>query len=176
MYMLASQLRNLPVISLQTGDTVTTITQPIIEMSNLEIIALGCAAVKECADPVLMVRDIRQVASDCIIIDSEEDIGSGSDVVRLKVPLAAAYSPIGAKVITDMQRPIGKTEDYTINTESLRIQKLYIRRPVWRSWLGSSLIIAREQIIDVTPKQITVREATIDAKITMPKTVPDSHT
>lgn len=174
--MLASQLRNLPVISLQTGETVNTITQPVIEMSSLEIIALGCAATKEISDPILMVRDVRQVASDCIIIDSEDDIGSASDVVRLKEPLLAAYTPIGAKVISDMQRPIGKAEDYTLNTESLRIQKLYIRQPIWRSWMGSSLIITREQIIDVSPKQITVREATIKSKIAIPKPVQDTQT
>lgn len=175
MYILASQLKNLPIISLQTGETITQVHSLIIEMERLEIVAVSCAAMKEHIAPILMVRDIRQIASDCIIIDSEEDIGSAEDVVRLKEPLLASYSPIGSSVISHMQRPIGKVEDFTINSESLKLQKLYIRQPIWRSWLGSSLIIAREQILDVKPNQITVREATVENKISLQKQVSEPH-
>lgn len=175
MYMLASQLKDLPIVSLQTGETITKVTGPIIDMGKLEIIAMSCTPTKDITDPVLMVRDIRQVASDCLIVDSEDAIGSAEDVVRLKEPLAVSYTPIGARVISDMQRPIGKAEDYTINTESLRIQKLYVRQPIWRSWLGSSLIIAREQIIDVTPKQIIVREAVSKAEAAIAKPVQNTR-
>lgn len=173
MYVLASQLKNLPIISLQTGETITQIHSLIIEMERLEIVALKCVNMKEFKDPILMVRDIRQIASDCIIIDSEEDIGSAEDVVRLKEPIFANYSPIGSNVVSHMQRPIGKVEDFTINSESLKLQKLYIRQPIWRSWLGSSLIVAREQILDVKPKVIIVREATIENKLTLHKQVPE---
>ena len=175
MYVLSSQLLNLPIISLQTGETVTTLQALVIEMTSLEIIAVSCGKMKEYADPILMVRDIRQIASDCLIIDTEDDIGSASDVVRIKKPLLASYTPIGAAVISHMQRPIGKVEDFTINTESLKIQKFYVRQPIWRSWLGSSLIIAREQVLDVSPKKITVREAVIEAKSSIHKHVPETH-
>ena len=173
MYVLASQLKNLPIISLQTGETITQIHSLIIEMERLEIVAVKCVNMKEISDPILMVRSIRQIASDCIIIDSEEDIGSAEDVVRLKEPLLANYSPIGSSVISHMQRPIGRVEDFTINSESLKLQKLYIRQPIWRSWLGSSLIVAREQILDVKPKVIVVREAIIENKLTLHKQVPE---
>lgn len=175
MYVLASQLKNLPIISLQTGETVTQVQALIIEMEKLEIVAVACTQMKEYSDPILMVRDIRQIASDCLIIDSEDDIGSGSDVVRLKDPIREAYSPIGSNVVSHMQRPIGKVEDFTINSESLKLQKLYIRQPIWRSWLGSSLIIAREQILDVKPKVIIVKEAIIDAKLTIQKQIPEAR-
>jgi uncharacterized protein YrrD len=175
MYVLSSQLTNIPIISLQTGETVTQLKSLVIDMSTLEIVAVVCGKMKEYPDPILMVRDVRQIASDCLIIDTEDDIGSASDVVRLKEPLLAAYSPIGAGVISHMQRPIGKVEDFTINTESLKIQKFYVRRPIWRSWLGSSLIIAREQIVDVTAKKIIVREATVDAPSVLPKHVSETR-
>lgn len=175
MYVLASQLKNLPIISLQTGETVAQVQLLIIEMQKLEIVAISCAPMKEYPDPILMVRDIRQIASDCLIIDSEDDIGSGSDVVRLKDPIRESYSPIGAHVVSHMQRPIGKVEDFTINSESLKLQKLYIRQPIWRSWLGSSLIITREQILDVKPKLIIVKEATIESKLPLRKHVPEAR-
>ncbi len=175
MYVLASQLTNLPIISLQTGETVTHLKSLVIEMATLEIVAVVCGKMKEYPDPILMVRDVRQIASDCVIIDTEDDIGSASDVVRLKEPLSAAYAPIGATVISHMQRPIGKVEDFTINTESLRIQKFYVKRPIWRSWLGSSLIIAREQVVDVSAKKIIVREGTVDAQGVFPKHAPETR-
>lgn len=175
MYVLASQLINLPIISLQTGETVSHARSLVIEMASLEIVAISCANMKEYTDPILMVKDIRQLATDCIIIDSDDDIGSAGDVVRLKEPLLASYSPIGAHVVSHMQRPIGKVEDFTINSESLKLQKLYVRQPIWRSWLGASLVIAREQILDVMPKQIVVREATADVKLPVTKHVTETR-
>ena len=175
MYVLASQFSNLPIISLQTGETVAKVRSLVIEMSKLEIIAISCTEMKEYPDPILMVKDIRQVASDCLIIDSEDDIGSAGDIVRLREPVIANYSPIGSHVISQMQRSIGKVEDFTINSDSLKLQKLYVRQPVWQSWLGSSLIIAREQILDVTAKQIVVREGTIDNKISLQKQVSETR-
>ena len=175
MYVLASQLSNLPVISLQTGETVSRVSYLVIEMSKLEIVAVACNKMKEIEDPILMVRDIRQIATDCLIIDTEDDIGSAADVVRLKEPIMAHYSPIGAQVVSHMQRSIGKVDDFTINSESLKLQKLYVRQPIWRSWFGSSLIIAREQILDVTPKQIVVREATVDSTVPLTKPVTPSR-
>lgn len=176
MYVLASQFKNLPIISLQTGETVATLRQLVIEMSSLEIVAIACIPTKTYDEPLLMVRDIRQIATDCIIIDSEDDIGAAEDVVRLKETLSLNYSPIGANVISHMQRPIGKVEDFTTNSESLRIHKLYIRQPIWRSMLGSSLIIGRDQIIDVTPHKIVVREATVDSDIRIPKPARETNT
>lgn len=169
MYVLASQLLRLPIISLQTGETEASVKSIIIEMSKLEIVAIGCTAIKDFNEPIILVRDIRQLASDCLIVDSRDDISSAEDIVRIKDPLLLAYTPIGAHVISQMQRPIGKVEDYTINSESLKLQKLYVRQPIWRSWMGSSLIISREQILDVSAKQIVVREATEASKLSIPK-------
>lgn len=169
MYVLASQILKLPIISLQTGETEAIVSYIVIEMGKLEIVAIGCSTIKDFIEPVILIRDIRQLASDCIIIDSRNDISSSEDIVRIKEPIQVAYSPIGSHVVSHMMRPIGRVEDYTINSDTLKLQKLYIRQPIWRSWLGSSLIVTREQIVDVTAHQIVVRDVTDENALTIQK-------
>jgi len=174
MYSLASNLKGQPIISLQTGQPVGWIDQPVLNMANLEVVAFTCRAPHR-PHLVLVARDIRQFAADCLIVDDEDELTEPGDIVRLKSNLANSYSPIGKRVLADTGRRLGSVEDYSINLESSRVQRLYVRRPLWRTWFSSSLIIDRTQIIDVTPEQIIVRDATMTESVIAPDTLPEIH-
>lgn len=165
MYSSASQLENLPIISLQTGETVGQIRKPIIDMSNLEIVGYVCEQGSSKRPVVMMARDIRQMAADCAIIDNEDELTEPGDIIRLKKLLDASYTPKDKSVVSDIGRKLGSVEDYTVNLESSRIQKLFVRRSILRAWMGPSLEIDRTQIIDITPKRITVRDSTVTADV-----------
>lgn len=77
-------------------------------------------------------------------------------------------------MVSDAGRKLGTVDDYSINLESNRVQKLYVRGGMLSSWLGTNLTIDRTQIIDVTPQKITVREATIKSPIMPAEPVPES--
>ena len=171
MYALASRMKALPIISLQTGDTVAVVGQPVLDAGSLEIVAYHCKTVAEDAK-LLITRDIRQSAIDCLIIDNEEELADCDDVVRLQRILQENFTPIGKLVVTEALRKLGIVEDFTINLDTNRVQKLYVRQPLFHSWLGGSLMIDRTQIIDVTPKRIVVREAIVKSPMLSSDAIP----
>jgi len=93
--------------------------------------------------------------------------------VRLKALKSDNFTLIRKTVVSDMGRKLGSVEDFTINIETNKVQKLYVKQSIMRSFFGSSLIIDRTQIVDVTPKQIVVREATLKAGAFIRDVVPD---
>lgn len=161
MYAQASQLQTMPVVSLQTGSSVAWINEPIIESSKLEIMAFLCEAVERKTNVILMIRDIRQLSPDGIIVDSEDELADPEDIVRLKSMLNKSFNPLGKHVVSDAGRKLGIVDDYTVNLDTNRVQKLHVRQPLLRSWLGQGLLIDRTQIIDISPRQITVRDAAV---------------
>ena len=127
MYVLASQLKNLPVMSIQTGQAIAHIEQPIINMANLEAMALNCNLGRsKPKEGVILLRDVRQFSGDCIIVDSFDDIEDSSEIVRLKDVVKAGFNPIGKHVVNESGDKLGKVEDYTINLKTFMIQKLYV--------------------------------------------------
>lgn len=174
MQALASQMQSLPVISLQTGEAVALTRSPVIDLATLEIKAYRCEGTRNKEDLVLMSRDIRQTAVDCLIVDSTEELVEPNDIIRLKEMLKANYNPLDKAVVSDTGRKLGHVEDYSINLDTNRVQKLHVRQSLLKAWLGTSLIIDRNQIIDITPKVITVRDATVKAPVMASEPVPET--
>jgi uncharacterized protein YrrD len=162
MYVLASSLKHLPVISLHNSQIVSSVTEPIVNPDNLEVVAVYCqSGFWRKRDSVIMTRDIREIAREGLVIDSLEDIEDASEIIRLKRIIEKQYNPIGAYVITESQAKLGKVEDFTIETSGYRIQKLYLKQSLLKNLLLNSLIIDRSQIVDVTPTAIVVKDATL---------------
>lgn len=174
MYCLASQMGGLPIISLQTSEAVALARTPVIDIATLEILAFHCNGAHNKHPLLLMTADIRQMAADCIIVDSEDELTNPDDIVRLQKLIHDDFSPLGKPVVSDIGRKLGSVDDYSINLETNRIQKLYVRGGLLRSWLGTNLIVDRTQIIDITPQKITVREATIKSPIMQSEPVPET--
>lgn len=176
MYALASKLITLPVLSLQTGATVAAVRGLILDPATLEVVAFTCEVAGQ-PDPeiALMLRDVRELALDCVIVDTEDELTEIDDIVRLKALRGENFTLIRKPVVSDMGRKLGSVEDFTINTETNKVQKLYVKQSIVRSFFGSSLIIDRTQIVDVTPRQIVVREATIKEGIFARDVVPDIY-
>lgn len=176
MYVLAHNLAPLPIISLQTGLSVGSTSGLIIDPGSLEVIAFTClSAEQRDVDLALMLRDIRELGLDCLIIDSEEELTEINEIVRLKDLWDKRFTLISCKVVSDMGRTIGTVEDYTVNLETNKVQKIYVRQSIFKSLFGSSLIIDRTQILDVTPHHIIVREASLTSRSLSPKPLPESN-
>jgi uncharacterized protein YrrD len=166
MYILASRVKKLPIISLQTGQVIAHVIKPVINEATLEVAALTCAVGRFQRDKgVILMRDIRQVARDCIVIDSFEEIEDANEIVRLKDIVERDFEPVGKSVISESSQKLGRVEDYTINLETYMLQKLYVHQSLMKSIMFNNLVIDRTQIIDISPKHFTVRDATERAKI-----------
>ncbi len=175
MYSLASKLASLPIVSLQTGEAVASVIRAVIDSSNLEVIAYLCEVPKQAELLTLITQDIRQITPDCFIIDSEDELAETGDIVRIRHLLEQNYTPLGKLVVTDLNRHLGRIDDYTINLDSHRIQKLYVRPSLLRFWLGATVIVDRTQIIDVTPRQIVVRDTAVTASLMPTEPTPETN-
>lgn len=176
MYTRVSKLLNLPIVSLQTGEAVAWTRTPVLETTTLEIIAFKCEVDSRGSHPlVLLVADIRRFTSDGLVIDSEEELADPAEVVRLTPLIKAAYTPIGKGVFTDAGHKLGTVEDYTVNLQTNRIQKLYVRQSVLQAWIGTSLIVDRTQIVEISPRRITVRDTTIKTSILPTDPIPGTQ-
>jgi len=159
MYLLANQLKDLPVMSLQTGQPIAIVRQPIINQHNLEVVALRCDVGRRRQTSVILLRDVRQFATDCVIIDSLDDIEDAAEIVRLREVMECRFNPVGKQVVNVAGQKLGKVEDYTINLKTYMLQKLYVHQSLMKSILFNNLVIDRTQIIDVSQKQFTVKDA-----------------
>ncbi|MBW4061281.1 hypothetical protein HJC99_01775 [Candidatus Saccharibacteria bacterium] len=157
MFVLASHLTALPVISLQTGETIATVSSLVIDSGRLRLVGFQLDAGRS-PRTLLVMTSVRQLATDCIIVNDDDELSEPDDVVRFKPLLKEAYNPSGSHVQTESGHHLGTVEEYTINLDSEDIQKVYVKPPFLRAWYSSSLIIDRTQIIDVAPTRIIVSD------------------
>jgi hypothetical protein len=175
MYTLASQLVELPIMSLQLGLPIARPTSLIINPTTLEVMAMGCKPLQGNEDEgVVLLRDVRQFANDCIIIDGLDEIEQLDDIVRLRELGRHRFNPVDKLVVDESGQRLGKVEDYTINLKTFLVQKLYVHQSLMKSILFNNLVIDRTQIIDVTPKRFTVRDASTHQPLLQAKSLPHS--
>jgi uncharacterized protein YrrD len=176
MYVLAKQLSALPVMSLQTGQAIAVVVEPIINIADLEVMALRCQVNNGLRgqEGVILMRDIRQFATDCLIVDSFDEIEDPQEIVRLRSVLEEQFSPLENLVVNESGHRLGKVDDYTINLKTFLLQKLYVHQSLMKSILFNNLVIDRTQIIDVAPKRFVVRDATEKKSVLGASSLPQS--
>jgi sporulation protein YlmC with PRC-barrel domain len=159
MLVLANNLQTLPVVSLQDGRLLASVCGLMVEKSSLGVIAFRCKEKKE-NDLILMGRDVRFVARDCILVNNRDALSNPKDIVRLPTMEKMSYDPIGKQIVTVGGQKLGKVDNYTVDLNAGRIQKLYARPHILQSWLGSSIIIDRTQITELNDREIIVNDTT----------------
>ena len=162
MFILASQLKDHPIISLQNGQVVAVAGDLLIDSATLTVAAVYCHSggwKKE--TNVLMMRDVRQVAREGLVIDSLEDIEDVAEIVRLKVIIESGFRLMGIAVINESGDHLGHVEDFTVHLESYKVQKLYLKQSLLKNLLLNNLVIDRSNILEVTNQHIVVRDATV---------------
>lgn len=162
MYILASHLKNLPVLSLRNGHSVAIVSGPLVDRSKLAIAAVYCKESRwSGATRVIMARDVREIAREGLVIDSLDDIEDIDEIVRLKAVIDQAFTPVGMNVVNESGNALGKVEDFTINVSNFEIQKLYVKQSIIKNLLLNNLVIDRVQIVEIGDKKIIVRDAKI---------------
>lgn len=152
---------NRPILSLRTGTEVGTALAPIIDPNNLKIEGFFCRNGRK--RPVLVTRDIRDVLPQGIVVNDEEALTEPEDLVRLKDLIQINFELLGKPVETVGKQKLGKVEDYSTETESMIIKKLYVAQPIYKSLGGGNLGVDRTQIVEITDKKIIVND--LDSKV-----------
>lgn len=158
MLVLGSRLLSMPVMSLQTGTKLAETNLPLIDPSNLKILAYNVSGpLLGNKKTLLLVSDIRELGKLGMIIDSSDEFVELDDVVAIKKVSDLNFKLIGMAVIDETKRKLGKVEDYSIDTDSFVIQQLHVKRGLLKSLSETELLVHRSQIVEINDTQIIVR-------------------
>ncbi len=160
---------NRPVMSLRTGTQVALATTPIINPNNLKIEGFWCK-VERGQQLVLLSQDIRDSLPQGLVVDDADVLTDTSELVRLAPVININFQLIGKAVETSDGQKIGKVNDFSTETKSMFIKKLYVAKPLYRNLGGSNLGVDRTQIVEITDRKIVVHD--LSAKVPAHAAVP----
>lgn len=165
MLITGSQILGTPVMSLQTGTLLATISSAIINPANLKILAYELEGPNLDQEPsLLLVSDIREFGDMGMIVDSSEEFVGSEDVVKLKPLYELHFTVLDKRVIDQNKKKLGKVVDYTVDPDSFVIQQLTVRRPLLKSLNEVELLVHRSQIVEINDKEIIVKSARIKSE------------
>ncbi len=159
MLQLSGSLLNRPILSLRTGGVVGTATQAIINPTNLKIEGFYCTdAFDRKRTVVLLYQDIRDVIAQGLVVNDHDVLAEPEELVRLKDLLNLNFELIGKGVATVSKQKLGRVVDYSTDTTTMYVQKIYVGQSILKNLTGGNLGVDRTQIVEVTDKRITVQD------------------
>lgn len=157
MLTVGATLRNIPILSLQTGHQVAKTESEVIDPAHLTIVAYYVKGETLDFSPALLrVADIREISKLGMIVNSSDDLVRPEDLITMKNVLDLHFELEGMPVIDTHGEKLGKVIRYTFDLNSFVIQQIHVRRPLLKSFADAELIVHRHQIVAITSKQITV--------------------
>lgn len=158
MLLLGSRLVGTSIMSLQTGTRLAITKNPIIDPSNLRIVAYEVDGPMLATRPsFIRIADVRELSDIGMIIDSNDEFIGLNDVIAIQKIYDLGFQLLGLSVIDQTKRKLGKVEDYSIDTDSFIIQQLTIRQGFIKSIADTELLIHRSQIIEINDHAIIVK-------------------
>ena len=117
----------------------------------------------------MLTENIREMAPDGLMVDDETSLSSPAELARHREILDIKFQ-LPDKLVKTKRQKLGKVSDYTFD-ESMFVQKLYVTRSLTKIFSSEdTLIIDRDQILEVTDHHILVEDT--DVKATEEVTVP----
>lgn len=157
MLILGSNLKDTPVMSLQTGGELAVTKGAIIDPHNLKIVAYQVEGpLLGGKKTYLRTDDARELSDIGFIIDSIDDFVAYSDVIKLREIIDLHFYLDGIRVINENRQRIGKVTDYTIDVDNFTVQQLTVKRPLLSRFSDTELLVHRSQITDISNDAITI--------------------
>ena len=158
MLILGSRLIGTPIMGLQTGSRLAVTKAPIIDPSNLKIIAYEVDGPMLVEKPSLIrIADVRELSDVGMIIDSNDEFIGVEDVIAIKKIYSLGFELINLSVTDEAKHKLGKIVDYSLDTDNFFIQQLNVSRGLLKSLADTELLIHRSQIIEINNRAVIVR-------------------
>jgi len=158
----ASRLLECPVLSVQVTAPIARVKFWIVDPATLKILGFNVWGPDIRDDPevgeILLAKDIREFSPIGMIIDSIEELVNPGDVVKLDKILALNFSLVGLKVVSKKGARLGKVIDFTVDTETWRVQQLIVKRPALKAVVDPELVIPRREILEIDDYKIVVKD------------------
>jgi len=165
----ASALINKKIFSFHSGRSIANVSGYIVDKSSLEIVLLEVITLDKNEKRYVLNSDIRTIANNLVIINSEEDIVEENELIRYSDIIKESYKITGSKVVNQDNKKLGSVKDFTIDYENFKLSKLYVKTNILKRLLRTDLIIDRKQIVDIKDKTIIVKSTSIKTKQTQNK-------
>lgn len=172
MLKLSKHIIDMPVMSLRSGGKIATALQPIVNPNNLQIEGWLCEDTFTKSELILLKQDVRDFVPQGIAVDDHDVLTEPEELVRLREVLELKFELIGKHVVSNRRRRLGKVNDYALDPLTMKIQKLYVSRPLYKSLSDGQLTIDRSQIIEITSSKVVVREADVKQEEPMAAPMP----
>ncbi|MBO7132074.1 hypothetical protein J6V85_02325 [Candidatus Saccharibacteria bacterium] len=177
MLIYASRLIGAPILSVQAGGKIATISEIIINPDDLKIIAFRLSSpliAKNSAD-ILDAKSVREYSNFGLVIDGVDDLIEKDDVIKISKVLDLNFNLKGLKVETKKGSKLGKVEDYTVTTEDFLTQQLIVKRPVIKGFIDPELTIPRKEIVEITDYKVIIKdeEKTVKKKAENEEFIPN---
>jgi len=157
MMLLGSTLTKAPVMGLQTGGEIAQTKSAIIDPATLTIIAyIVEGSSLEDGIWLLRIADVRELSDLGFIVDSTDEFIHPEDVLKVNEIYDLNFSLLDMPVVDEKRSKLGKVIDFTLETSTFTIQQLTVRRPLFKSFNDTELLIHRSQIIEINDDTIVV--------------------
>jgi len=158
MLILGSRLINTPIMGLQTGTRLASTKLPVVDPSNLKILAYEVDGALLSEKPsFIRIADVRELSDVGLIIDSNDEFIGVNDVIKIKEIYELGFNLIDMNVTDESKRRLGKVYNYSLDTDNFIIQQLNVRQGIFKSLSDSELLINRSQIIEINNNEIIVK-------------------
>lgn len=153
MLILASHLKNLPIVSSLTQEMLGRSENIVVNPDDGRVIGillntLGFFPRTKVISPV----DIVDFAPDAIMVSGSENIVDIGEIMRVKEVLGKKYKILDQRAKTKSGKNLGKVYDILIETNVWTVVKYYIRN------LLNERILPQEKIEEITPKAIIFKD------------------
>lgn len=155
-----NRFQKLPILSLHMGRPIAYISELIVSPHDLKVVALRIQGPDLARDgnTFLETRDIRELSNLGIIVDSDDTFTRRGDVIKLDKILDLNFSLTGLKVETKKGIRVGRISEFVIETDSMRVAQIIVKRPAFKSLLDPELIISTKEIVEITDYKVIIKD------------------
>ena len=161
MLTLGKQLESKPILSLRTSSQIGLVGDVIIDPNNLKIEGWHALDTNDKREGILLSQDVRDILPRGFAVNDHEAISDPKDLIRLQKVLDLKFELLQKPVVTTNKKKLGKVTDYSFEKNAFFIQKIYVSQSILKDFSGGGLVIDRSQVVEITHRQIVVREATV---------------
>lgn len=170
MLKLQSNLRGFKVVSFQEEQVLGTFEDLLINPEKGQVIAavVTLGGFFKAQEKLVVLTDILEISS-ALFIQGADSLIDYSDLPRYRD--LSYFSLLRLPVVSVSGKHLGRLADYSFDTLSGRLLKLYLQSGLWQI---ESRLIPADQIVSIDPKKIIVRDEalTVTEKETELESVP----
>jgi sporulation protein YlmC with PRC-barrel domain len=153
-------MKNVPLMGVQTGRRLAVVGDPIIDPTNLQIVAWYATGNAIGFHPaVVFSEDIHELGHLGAIVDSADDILPLDDLVRLQEILDYGFALYNLPVYDITKKKLGNVESFNFDSDDFLIKQIIVKPSLGVRFTSPQLIITRSQIVELNNEKLVVDSA-----------------